>query len=229
MKKIITFLSIILIIMSIVLLLVTPAAVIGIVLGVFGIIYGRYYEKHSEEIKAISKASLDESKELWKEATSKPENEAASNESSNRVFHFVEKIPVSSVDFGSIEPYLVGEEDIERETVMVYERGDKIFRNVYSFESATITVSGKDVLVNGEAFGHFLPKNLEKYQYYVSTYPEAWLSLDVQYGHYAKIVRNLDYDSEYDDEYGKNYVEYDQLEKPCATLSIHYATERNPS
>ena len=223
MKKVITILSIILIIMSIVLLLVTPFAVLGIIFGVFGIIYGRYYEKHSEEIKASSTAVF----ERIKKTQVKQKTEVKRQEPS--VLHFTEKIPVTGVSARSIRPFWVGEEDIEREAVMYYERGDKIFRNVYSFDAATISVVGKDVLVNGEPFGYLLPKNLERYQHFITTYPEPWLSLDVSFGHYAEIVRNPDYDREFDDEDEQNMVVYDDLEKPRGTLSIHYTIERSIS
>ena len=223
MKKVITILSIILIIMSIVLLFVTPFAVLGIIFGVFGIIYGRYYKKHFEEIKASSTVAF----ERLKKTQVKQKTEVKRQEPSG--LHFTEKIPVTGVSARSIRPFLVGEEDIERETVMYYERGDKIFRNVYSFDDATISVVGKDVLVNGEPFGYLLPKNLEKYQHFITTYPEPWLSLDVSFGHYAEIVQNPDYDREFDDEDEQNMVVYDNLEKPRGTLSIHYTTERSIS
>lgn len=223
MNKVITILSIILIIMSIVLLLVTPFAVLGIIFGVLGIIYGRYYEKHSEEIKASSTVAF----ERLKKAQVKQKTEVKRQEPS--VLHFTEKIPVTGVSARSIRPFWVGEEDIERETVMYYERGNKIFRNVYSFDNATISVVGKDVLVNGNPFAHLLPKNLEKYELFISEHPDSWLSLDVSFGHYAEIVRNPDYDRDIDDEDEQNMVVYDDLEKPRGTLSIHYTTERSIS
>lgn len=223
MKKVITILSIILIIMSIVLFLVTPFAVLGIIFGVFGIIYGRYYEKHSEEIKASSTAAF----ERLKKTQVKQKMEVKRQEPS--VLHFIEKIPVTGVSADAITPFLVGEENIERENVMFFERGDKIFRNIYSFDAAIISVSGKEVLVNGNPFAHLLPKNLEKYERFISEHPDSWLSLNVSFGHYAEIVRNPDYDRDIDDEDERNMVVYDSLETPCATLSIHYTTERSIS
>lgn len=236
----IIILSVLLIMMSFVLLIISPFAVIGVVLGIAGIIYGRYYNKHSAEIKAASKASFEKSKKQMSEIKksmsdikiqrkSNNHREQSSSDPIVRKFSFVERFPVTGVSLESIKPFWVGENDIERESVIYYDRGEKIFRNVYSFDAATLEVSGSELLVNGESFGRLAPKNLETYEWFMSSHPDSCLSLDVSFGHYAKIVRNPDYDREFDDESERNMVEYDSLDKPHATLSIHYTTERSYS
>ena len=207
-------LSIVLILLSFILLFITPFAFLGIILGFFGIIYGRSYKKRPQRLKTSSKP---------------PQKDPEQQEPAVSLIHYVEHIPISGVSADAITPFLIGEENIDRENVMIFERGDKIFRNIYSFDAAIISVSGKDVLVNGNPFAHLLPKNLEKYERFISEHPDSWLSLDVSFGHYAEIVRNPDYDRDIDDEDERNMVEYDSLDKPRATLSIHYTTERSYS
>lgn len=236
----IIILSFLLIMMSFVLLIISPFAVIGVVFGIAGIIYGRYYNKHSAEIKGASKASFEKSKKQMSEIKksmseikiqrkSNNHREQTSSEPVVRKISFVERIPVTGVSSESIDPFWIGENDIERENVIYYDRGEKIFRNVYSFDAAALEVSGSELLVNGESFGRLSPKNLKTYEYYISSYPDSWFSLDVSFGHYAEIVRNPDYDREFDDESERNMVVYDSLDKPRATLSIHYTTERSYS
>ena len=205
-------LSIVLILLSFILLFITPFAFLGIILGFFGIIYGKKYKKRPQRLKTSSKP---------------PQKEPGQQVPAVSLIRYVEHIPVSGVSADAISPFLVGEENIERENVIIFERGDKIFRNIYSFDAAIISVSGKDVLVNGNPFAHLLPKNLEKYERFISEHPDSWLSLDVSFGHYAEIVRNPDYDRDIDDEDERNMVVYDNLEKPRGTLSIHYTTERS--
>lgn len=217
--------GIVLILMSFVLLILSPAALIGILAGVLIILFRK-------KIVAYCISSSEISKNILKDHQEKRRTEREANNTAGpivRNFNFVEHIPISDVSADAITPFLVGEENIDRENVMFFERGDKIFRNIYSFDAAIISVSGKDVLVNGNPFAHLLPKNLEKYELIISEHPDSWLSLDVSFGHYAEIVRNPDYDCEFDDESERNMVEYDCLDEPRATLSIHYTTERSYS
>lgn len=212
----IIILSFLLIMMSFVLLIISPFAVIGFVLGIAGIIYGRYYNKHSDEIKAVSKASFNQ-------------REQSSTEPIVRKFNFVEQIPVSGITPNDLKPFWSFSEEMNRSLATLYDCGEKIFRDNYSFNDAIVEVSGADVLVNGQPFGHLSPKALEKFQSYISEYPDARITMDAEYGYYAKIVRNPEYDREFDDDNERNMVEYDSLDKPRATLSIHYTMERSYS
>lgn len=252
MEVLILICGIVLILMSLVLLLLSPVALIGILAGVLIIVFRKklvdsfkisrnksevifdeekekrraIYEQQREKRRMKREAKIAE-KERIKSELSYNHLKQSSSEPIVRKFSFVERIPVTGVSSEVIKPFWIGENDIERESVMLYERGDKIFRNIYSFDAAAITVAGNDVLVNGVPFGRLVPKNLETYEWFMSSHPDAWLSLEVSFGHYAKIVRNPDYDREFDDESERNMVEYDCLDKPRATLSIHYTTERS--
>ncbi len=217
--------GIVLILMSLVLLILSPAALIGILAGVLIIIFRK-------KLVAYCISSSEISKNILKDHQEKRRMEREANIAAGpivRNFNFVETIPVSEVSPESIKPFWIGENDIERESVIYYDRGEKIFRNVYSFDAATLEVAGSELLVNGASFGRLSPQNLKTYEYYISSHPDSWLSLDVSFGHYVEIVRNPDYDHEFDDDSERNMVEYDSLDKPRATLSIHYTTERSYS
>lgn len=215
--------GIVLILMFLVLLILSPAALIGILAGVLIIIFRK-------KLVAYCISSSKVSKEIRKEQQEKlrTKREAKiSVESIVRKFNLVERIPVSGITPKDLKPFWSYEEKMCRDLAWLYERGERIFRDNYSFKDAAVELSGSDVLVNGQPFGHLSPNAFEKYQDYVSKYPDSYLSIDAEYGYYAKIVRNPDYDKDFDDEDEKNMVEYDSLDTPRATLSIHYTTERS--
>lgn len=217
--------GIVLILMSLVLLILSPAALIGILAGVLIIIFRK-------KLVAYCISSSEISKDILKDHQEKRRAEREANiavEPIVRKFNFVERIPVSGITPIDLKPFWSFSEEMDCSLATLYDRGERIFRDHYSFNDAIVEVSGVDVLVNGQPFGHLSPKALEKFQSYISEYPDARLTMDAEYGYYAKIVRNPDYDREFDDDSERNMVEYDSLDKPCATLSIHYTTERSYS
>ena len=188
--------GIVIIVSSIILLSVTPLAIIGIVLGALSIWYG--VRKPQED--KITPDQIEDATKPFKE-TSRPQ---------------VDEVRISYVNQDILNKYKVGEEELSADLKYYYDRGEKIYKNIYSFEEAKIELQGNDVIVDGEKFG-----TVED----VQPHPNSWFSIEAFYGPYAKIVRNEDYDPEEDDEDEKNWTEYDCLEKPKATLFIHWRNE----
>ena len=195
MKKLYLISGIILIVLSAILLLVTPLALLGVLLGIFSIWYSNHVPRIPEKItpEQIEDAQFKE--------TSRPQ---------------VDEVRISYVNQDILNKYKVGEEELSADLKYYYDRGEKIYKNIYSFEEAKIELQGNDVIVDGEKFGTVKD---------VQPHPNSWFSIEAFYGPYAKIVRNEDYDPEEDDEDEKNWTEYDCLEKPKATLFIHWRNE----
>ena len=195
MKKLYLILGIILIILSAILLLITPLALLGVLLGIFSIWYSNHVPRIPDKItpEQIEDAPFKE--------TSRPQ---------------VDEVRFSYVNQDVLNKYKVGEEELSADLKYYYDRGEKIYKNIYSFEEAKIELQGNDVIVDGEKFGTVKD---------VQPHPNSWFSIEAFYGPYAKIVRNEDYDPEEDDEDEKNWTEYDCLEKPKATLFIHWRNE----
>ena len=118
---------------------------------------------------------------------------------------------------------------MSQELRYLYDRGERIFRDNYSFSSANIEISDSSVVVDGNVLGFLNPSCLNLISQIQSQSLKTWFDIDVCYGYYAKIVRNPEYNREIDDDYDKNYVEYSTLKSPEVTLRLHYYTERSYS
>ena len=231
----IIILSVLLIIMSFILLIISPFAVIGVVLGIAGIICGRHYNKHSSEIKAASKASFEKSKEKRR---IKRETKAAAAEVKRiqseeaeqkaRQIHLAEEFALHNVSKVVLSKYKSTQNEMSQELRYLYDRGERIFRDNYSFSSANIEISDSSVVVDGNVLGFLNPSCLDLISQIQSQSLKTWFDIDVCYGYYAKIVRNPEYNREIDDEYDKNCVEYSTLKSPEVTLRLHYCKERKP-
>lgn len=202
MKRLYLISGIILIVLSAILLLITPLALLGVLLGIFSIWYSNHIIKPIEITKSekITPEQIEYAIKPFKE-TSRPQ---------------VDEVRFSYVNKDILNKYKVGEEELSADLKYYYNRGEKIYKNIYSFEEAQIELQGNDVIVDGEKFGTVKD---------VQTHPNSWFSIEAFYGPYAKIVRNEDYDPEEDDEDEKNWTEYDCLEKPKAKLFIHWRNE----
>ena len=195
MKRLYLISGIILIVLSAILLLITPLALLGVLLGIFSIWYSNHVPRIPEKI------------------TTEQIEDAPFKETSRTQ---VDEVRISYVNQDILNKYKVGEEELSADLKYYYDRGEKIYKNIYSFEEAKIELQGNDVIVDGEKFGTVKD---------VQTHPNSWFSIEAFYGPYAKIVRNEDYDPEEDGEDEKNWTEYDCLGKPKATLFIHWRNE----
>ena len=200
MKRLYLISGIILIVLSAILLLITPLALLGVLLGIFSIWYSNHIIKPIEITKP-EKITPEQIEDAPFKETSRPQ---------------VDEVRFSYVNKDILNKYKVGEEELSADLKYYYDRGEKIYKNIYSFEEAKIELQGNDVIVDGEKFGTVKD---------VQTHPNSWFSIEAFYGPYAKIVRNEDYDPEEDGEDEKNWTEYDCLEKPKATLFIHWRNE----
>lgn len=225
--------GIVLILMSLVLLLLSPAALLGILAGVLIIIFREkivaYFIGSSKTSKEILKEQQEKrrtKREIKAAAAEVKRIQAEEAEQNARQIHLAEEFALFNISKEVLSKYQSTQNEMSQELRYLYDRGERIFRDNYSFSSANIEISDSSVVVDGNVLGFLNPSCLNLISQIQSQSLKTWFDIDVCYGYYAKIVRNPEYNREIDDEDDKNCVEYSTLESPEVTLRLHYCKER---
>lgn len=243
MEVLILICGIVLILMSLVLLLLSPAAVLGIIAGVLVVILRKKLASNFKSSSAKSKEIFQEEmkhrraeyeekirikREIKAAAAEVKRIQAEEAEQKARQIHLAEEFALFNISKEVLSKYQSTKNEMSKELRYLYDRGERIFRDNYSFSSANIEISDSSVVVDGNVLGFLNPSCLDIISQIQSQSLKTWFDIDVCYGYYAKIVRNPEYNREIDDEDDKNCVEYSTLKSPEVTLRLHYCKERKP-
>lgn len=227
MEVLILICGIVLILMSSILLLLSPAAVLGIIAGVLVVILRKKLAANFKNSSAKSQEKRCTKRETKAASAEVKRIQAEEAERKSRQIHLAEEFALHDVAKDVISKYKSTQNEMSQELRYLYDRGERIFRDNYSFSSATIELSDSAVVVDGNILGYLSPSSVNDISRIQSESIESWFDLDVCYGYYAKIVRNPDYNREFDDDFDKNSVEYSTLKTPEVTLRLHFCKERN--
>lgn len=228
MEVLILICGIVLILMSFILLLLSPTAVLGIIAGVLVVIFRKKLAVNFKSSSAKSKEKLRMKREAKAAAAEVKRIQAEDAEQKARQIHLSEEFALFNISKEVLSKYQSTKNEMSQELRYLYDRGERIFRDNYSFSSANIEISDSSVVVDGNVLGFLNPSCLNLISQIQSQSLKTWFDIDVCYGYYAKIVRNPEYNREIDDEDDKNCVEYSTLKSPEVTLRLHYCKERKP-
>lgn len=228
MEVLILIFGIVLILMSSILLLLSPAAVLGIIAGVLVIILCKKLAANFKNSSAKSKEKRRTKRETKAASAEVKRIQADEAEQKASQIHLAEEFSLHNVSKDVLSKYKSTQNEMSQELRYLYDRGERMFRDNYSFSSANIEISDSSVVVDGNVLGFLNPSCLDLISQIQSQSLKTWFDIDVCYGYYAKIVRNPEYNREIDDEDDKNCVKYSTLESPEVTLRLHYCKERKP-